>query len=161
MDKIKSCPTFFLAWETISLGYTSQLSRSLSVPVSSWTPLPIILPSNHMHQSPIATHTCRSLPGLFKTHTHTRPLRSLDLPRWSTLSVFLWTVYSVSVGLFIRCDSLLPALILACLLDCVCLPPALISACFLIPFVCRLPRPLPVPVYVLAFAPVYLCIYYS
>jgi len=71
-------------------------------------------------------HLHRITLTLFKTHSHSQ---SLDLPWWSFLSVFLWTVFLLSFGLFIPCDPLLPALIFACFLDCDCLLPAPILAC--------------------------------
>jgi len=140
---------------------TLLLSRSLSVPVSSWTPFPIILLANHMHtphQSPVATYSLAHYLD-YKGLTHTPPHCEVLICPGDRR--FLVDCFLVSVGLFILCDSLLPALILACVLDCVCLPPALISACDSILFACCLPRPLPVLVYVPAFAPVYLCKYCS
>ncbi|XP_051727748.1 uncharacterized protein LOC127500562 [Ctenopharyngodon idella] len=51
------------------------MSRSLSVPVSSWTPFPIILLANHMHtphQSPVATYSLAHYLD-YKGLTHTPP----------------------------------------------------------------------------------------
>jgi len=101
----------------------------------------------------LRTHLHHITLTLFKqhAHTHTRTAKSWFAPVIISKR-FLWIVILLPFGLFTSCDSLLPALILACSLDCVCLPPALISACFLIPSVFCLPRPLPVPVYVSASA---------
>jgi len=130
--------------ENVSGYACNHVSRSLSVPVSSWTPLPIILPSNHMHQSPIATHTCRSLPGLFKTHTHTRPLAKSWFAPVITSERFLVDCISVAIGLFIGlclfaacpdpCLLLGLCLFAACPDHCLwlysaCLPPASTIAC--------------------------------
>jgi len=129
----------------------SSLTSLVTIPVCSWTTLPIILPTSHMH----TFHTNHQLPHTpvdhhldYKRLTHTPPHCEVLFTPVAILSVYilsaclltilsvyrlrfpaacLWTVYCI-----LTCEWYLPVLIFACILTttlpvpcCSCLFPTL------------------------------------
>jgi len=127
-------------WNHVTLALQTIVSRSLSVPVSSWTPFPIILLANHMHtphQSPVATYSLAHYLD-YKGLTHTPP-------HCEVLICCCDHYWAFSCGLF-------PGFRLDCLFFVIlcCLPWSLPVSWTVI--VCCLPWSLPVPWFCLSAA---------